>query len=256
VTFHQTLWLFGIGLIAGALNSVAGGGGFLCFPALLFVGIPPVNANATATLALWPATASAMAAYRGAMAGHRRVVLPLVVTGTIGGVLGAVLLLRTPQVTFMRMVPWLTLLATVLFALSRQVQKLIGSQSLQMYGPSRSRIAFAAVIQLIIATYLSFFGPGGGIIMLALFAVMGIVSIHTMNGLKMLLAGICTGVGVVTFIVAKTIFWMQAVPMLAGTMLGGYLGAWYAQKTPQQFIRWLVIVVGLVMTVYFFIKAW
>ncbi len=255
MTLYQALFLFSVAVAGGALNSVAGGGSFICFPALVFAGIPPVNANATNTLALWPGTAASTAAYRTELAGNSRMILPLIATGVVGGVIGAWLLLHTPQMTFMRMIPWLLLTATLLLAFSKQLAKRIGTQTLQMSGPSRRSVAIAACLQLLIATYIGFFGAGAGFVILALFAVMGLRNIHAMNGMKTLLVSICNGVALLAFILARAIYWPQALLMTAGAALGGYAGAWYAQKLPPQYVRWFAIACGAAMTVYFFVKT-
>ena len=254
MSLFQAGSLFAVSVLAGALNSVAGGGGFLCFPALLVGGVPPINANATTTLALWPGIAASATAYRGVLAGHRRMLLPFMITGVIGGGLGALILLKTPQNTFMRLVPWLMLLATLLLAFSRQLTLLIGAERLHVAGHSRRSLAIAAVIQLVIAMYLSYFGGGAGIAMMAVFAIMGVSSIHALNALKAVMAAVCSGIAVIAFIAAKAVFWPQAMLMIAGTVLGGYTGAWCAQKIPTHYVRAIAIAVGASMTVYFFLR--
>lgn len=249
----QAIFLFGVALAGGALNSVAGGGGFLCFPALIFTGMPAINANATNTAALWPGTAASTAAYRGEIAGYRRMMLPLVVTGITGGLVGAVVLLKTPQATFLRLVPWLLLVATLLLAFSPQVSRWIGRHASDT-GPSRKRVLLAALAQMVIAIYIGFFGAGAGILMLAMFAVMGLRNIHAMNGLKTLLATICNGVALLTFIVARAIVWPQALLMVCGATLGGYGGAWYAQRMNPRLVRYFAIFTGAAMTTYFFMR--
>ncbi|MFB3814823.1 MAG: sulfite exporter TauE/SafE family protein [Terriglobales bacterium] len=260
---HDALFLFCVAVVGGALNSVAGGGGFLCFPALIFTGMPPINANATNTAALWPGTAASTAAYRSEIAGHGHVMLPLIGTGIVGGLLGALVLLRTPQATFLKLVPWLLLTATLLLAFSGRINRRIGTYGRDLHEgpgaqtapPSRLRMAVAAVIQLAIGIYIGFFGAGAGILMMAMFAVLGVRSIHATNGLKTLLATVCNGVALVTFIIARAIVWPQAALMIVGASIGGYGGAWYAQKLPQRYVRGFAIVVGASMTVYFFVKT-
>src|SRR5205823_5881527 len=118
----HALLLFLAAVAAGAINSVAGGGGFIAFPALIFTGMPPIHANATNTAALWPGTVASTGAYRNVLSKqNRRLVLPLIGTGVVGGLIGAVVLLKTPPSTFMRLVPWLLLGATILFILSRRI---------------------------------------------------------------------------------------------------------------------------------------
>lgn len=256
MTFPHAAFLFAVALVAGVLNSVAGGGSFLSFPALIFTGMPPVNANATNTAALWPGTAASVAAYRQVISGHKREFLPLVLTGITGGLLGAVVLLRTPQATFLKMVPWLLLSATLLLTFSRHITRVLGP-FIPGKGdrPPRKAIVAGAAVQLCIAVYIGFFGAGAGILMMAMFAIMGVRSIHTINGLKTMLATVCNGVAIIAFIYARAIWWPQALLMLSGAALGGYGGAWYAQKLPAQFVRWFAIATGFGMTAWFFVKG-
>jgi uncharacterized protein len=250
----QATFLFFTAVAGGALNSVAGGGSFLCFPALVVTGMPPINANATNTAALWPGTAASVAAYRNVISGHRSIFLPLVITGTIGGLIGANILLHIPQATFMKMVPWLMLLATLLLAFSRQITAWVGTFINENGAPSRKAVAGGALVQLCIALYIGFFGAGAGILMMALLAIMGVRSIHTINGLKTMLGAICNGMALLMFVYARPIVWPQASLMLFGAILGGYGGAWYAQKLPPRFVRWFAISTGFAMTAYFFVR--
>ncbi len=249
------LFLFVAALVAGALNSVAGGGGFIAFPALIFTGMPPINANATNTAALWPGTVASTGAYRNVLhAEARRMVAPLVITGLLGGLLGALVLLHTPQTTFMRLVPWMMLSATLLFLFSSRITRWVRRRTEGIEQASRFGMALAMLVQFGLALYIGFFGAGAGIVMLAMFALMGIKSIHTMNGLKTLLASVCNGMALLTFIVAKAIVWPQAILMLIAAALGGYGGAWYAQKIAPEKVRVFAIVVGFAMSAYFFVR--
>lgn len=248
----QGTFLFFVAVAGGALNSVAGGGGFLCFPALVFTGMPPINANATNTAALWPGTAASVAAYRGVITGHRRILVPVAISGIIGGLIGANVLLRIPQATFMKMVPWLLLTATSLFVFSGPITRWTGRFIAQGGSPTRKAVIGGMIVQLCIALYIGFFGAGAGILMMALFAIMGVQSIHTINGLKTLLGTITNGMALLTFIFAGAIMWPQAALMIVGAAVGGYGGAWYAQKLPPRYVRWFAIATGFAMTAYFF----
>jgi uncharacterized protein len=255
VPLHHGLFLFVAALAAGALNSVAGGGGFIAFPALIFTGMPPINANATNTAALWPGTVASTGAYRRVLDGEaRRLILPLIATGLGGGVLGAVVLLKTPQQTFLHLVPWLLLSATLLFVFSGRITRWVRNRTEHLQNGSRLGKLAAALLQLFIALYIGYFGAGAGILMLAMFALMGVKSIHTMNGLKTLLASICNGMALLTFIVAGAVVWPQALLMIAGAATGGYAGAYYAQKLAPERVRQLVIVIGFGMSAYFFVR--
>ncbi len=250
---HATI-LFFAALVAGAINSVAGGGSFISFPALLFVGIPPVNANASNTVALWPGQVASIGAYRTQIRSLKlRTVLPLLITGIIGGVVGGWVLLITPQSTFMRLVPWLILIATVIFAMSGRVTRWVRRRT-----ASGEHHEFATgrgvVFQLFIAFYIGYFGAGAGILILAMLALLGMDEIHTMNALKALLTTVSNGVAMLLFIVSHAVYWPETILMVVASILGGYFGAYFAQKTKPENIRAIVIVIGVVLSIYYFAK--
>ncbi|MFZ1916291.1 MAG: sulfite exporter TauE/SafE family protein [Terriglobales bacterium] len=250
---HTIIFLFFAGALGGALNAVAGGGSFIAFPALLFTGVAPIAANATNTVALWVGVTASTGAYRKHLDLSRRVMIPLAVTSLIGGIAGAYLLLHTPPQTFLRVLPWLMLGATLLFLFGGRLAR---SHDGLAHDISTSALVFASVFELVVAVYGGYFGGGVGILNLAMLAIVGMTDIHAMNALKVVLGGIINGVAVITFIVAGAVVWKQGVVMIAGAILGGYLGAHYALKLPQAWIRVFVIVVGTGMTVYFFWRAY
>jgi uncharacterized membrane protein YfcA len=254
LTFATIAFLFLAGVLGGALNSVAGGGSFIAFPALLFTGVPPIPANATNTIALWTAAAASGGAYRNRLDVPRRVMVPLLTASLVGGLAGAFLLLKTPAHTFMRVLPWLTLGATLLFAFGK---KLAGSRgSIVEQDASSAALAGATAFQLAVAVYGGYFGGGMGIVMLAMLATLGMTDIHAMNALKSVMGFVINGVAVIAFVVARAIYWKQGIVMIVGGIAGGYLGAHYAQKMPQAWIRTFVVLVGTGMTVYFFWKSY
>lgn len=231
----------------------------MTFPTLLMTGMEPISANATNTLALWPGTVTSGAAYRSQLSKLKILMVPLGVCSLIGGIAGAWVLLHTSPKTFMKMVPWLMLLATTLLAFSNQASALIrrtvsGKKEAGSGLPSRRVVALGMLVQIVVATYIGFFGAGAGILMLATMALMGIRDIHAMNGLKVVNASIANGVAIVTFIIARAIHWPQALLMTFGAALGGYLGAWYAQRIHPAIVRWFAILTGAGMTIYFFIR--
>src|SRR5579862_3622218 len=217
----QGAFLFMAALVAGAINSVAGGGSFVSFPSLLFVGIPPVNANATNTVALWPGQPASVWAYRGELQHlSRRTVLPLTITGIVGGIAGAWVLLKTPQATFMGLVPWLLLIATVIFVLSGRIARWVRERTAQS-GHSEFATGRGVVLQLFIAFYIGYFGAGAGILILAMLALLGMDQIHTMNALKAWLTTVSNGVAAVLFAISPhTVYWPQAILMIVGAMMG------------------------------------
>jgi uncharacterized protein len=248
------IFLFVAGALGGALNSVAGGGSFIAFPALLFTGVPPIPANATNTIALWTAAAASGSAYRRKLDVPRRVMIPLLAASLVGGLAGAILLLKTPAQTFMHVLPWLTLGATLLFAFGK---KLAGNRiSVIEHETTGAALAGATLFQLCVAVYGGYFGGGMGIVMLAMLAVLGMTDVHAMNALKSVMGFVINGIAVVTFIVAHAVYWKQGIAMIAGGIAGGYLGAHYAMKMPSAWIRAFVVLVGAGMTVYFFWKAY
>jgi len=254
MTLPNAVLLFFAAGIAGTMNSVAGGGSFIAFPALLFTGVPPIPANATNTIALWTGAAASGGAYRKRLDVPRRVLIPLLAASLIGGLAGAVLLLHTPAHTFMRVLPWLTLGATLLFAFGRKLAG--GRKSAIAHEASGAALAGTTLFQLGVAIYGGYFGGGMGIVMLAMLAVLGMTNIHAMNALKSVMGSVINGVAVVTFIVAGAVYWKQGTVMIVGGIVGGYLGAHYAQKMPQVWIRTFVVLVGAGMTVYFFWKSY
>jgi uncharacterized membrane protein YfcA len=253
---QHPVFLFFAAFAAGVVNAIAGGGSFISFPALLFVGISPIVANATNTAAVWPGTVASTVAYRDEFTAEARRLLPsMTITGIIGGVLGAIILLKTPQTTFLRLVPWLLLGATLLFVFSGRLTKFVRGRA-GSGQKSHTRILFVGglFLELLISIYVGYFGAGVGILFLALLAVMGMEDVHAMNGMKTLLVSVVNGVALVTFIWARVIAWPQAVLMLVGAVVGGYGGALVAKKMNPQHVRWAIIVIGFSMSVYFFVR--
>jgi uncharacterized membrane protein YfcA len=254
LALHTILFLFAAGALGGALNAVAGGGSFIAFPALLFTGVAPIAANATNTVALWVGVTASTGAYRKHLDISRRVMIPLAVSSVIGGLAGAFLLLHTPAQTFLRVLPWLMLGATLLFTFGNRVTR--GAAGSIDHDASTSALAAATVFELVVAVYGGYFGGGVGIVNLAMLAVLGMTDIHAMNALKVVLGGIINGIAVITFILAGAVVWRQASVMIVGAVCGGYFAAHYAQKLPGAWIRTFVIVVGTGMTAYFFWKGY
>jgi hypothetical protein len=254
LTLQIAIFLFVAGALGGALNSVAGGGSFIAFPALLFTGVPPIPANATNTIALWTAAAASGGAYRNRLDVPRQVMIPLLAASLVGGLAGALLLLRTPAQTFMRVLPWLTLGATLLFAFGKKLAG--GRKSIIEHEATGAALAGATLFQLAVGIYGGYFGGGMGIVMLAMLAALGMTDIHAMNALKSVMGFVINGVAVVTFIAWRAVYWKEGIIMIAGGILGGYLGAYYALKVPQAWIRAFVVLVGTGMTLYFFWKSY
>lgn len=276
MAFANILILLLASVLGGTLNSVAGGGSFITFPTLIYIGVSPIQANATSTTGLWPASASATWALRKELAMQNRVLLLVLgIPSFIGGIGGAIVLLKTPQTTFTLLIPFLMLLATLLFAFSplvntrlrqrAEARKKRSAETVEISREEKSaeaaqtslpwiRLAGLASLQFVIAIYGGYFGGGIGILMLATLGLMGMENIHEMNAVKNTLAACINGLAVIVFILFGAIDWPSALVMVVGTIAGGFGGAYYARKLDPRLIRGFVILVGCVMTLYFFFK--
>ncbi|MDB5869957.1 MAG: putative rane transporter protein [Polaromonas sp.] len=246
------------GLAAGAVNSVAGGGTFFSFPALLAVGLPPVVANASNSVALWPGSLSGAWAYRQELARYRRYLLPMGIASFIGGAAGGLLLLAAGDARFAALIPWLLAFATLLFAFSPQLARALkrrradGAAALSAADASSGHGAGSPAgwfVQLLVAVYGGFFGAGMGILMMASLAIGGHEDVQHINALKNLLSAVIYSVTVITFVVAGAVSWPQTLVMLLAASLGGYWGARMARKIQGSWLRRLVIAVGGALTV-------
>lgn len=233
----------------GALNSFAGGGSFLTLPTLLLTGVGPIEANATSTVALWPGSAAAAVGYRRELPGEGAAWLWLGMPSLVGGVLGALLLVKTPPAVFLAVLPVLLLTATLVFTFGEAIQRRLPGRTHAM-----GRLP-TALAQLLVASYGGYFGGGMGLMLLAVLSLAGLSDIHRMNGVKSVLAVLINGVAVVTFVVAGKVAWDQAAVMIAAAMAGGFGGASWARRLDPRYMRRLVVAIGWVLTAYFFARA-
>ena len=246
--------IFFAGIAAGAINAIAGGGTLISFPALLWIGRDAIVANATNTVAIWPGSLAGAFGFRRELSTARRWLLLLIVPSIAGGVLGAWLLLRTPTTTFERIVPFLILGATILLALQETVTKKLGLVAKSHEKPAAGWLTFVLVFQFVVGVYGGYFGAGMGILMLAALGLIGMTDMHQMNGVKNVLAVFINGIAAVYFAVASAVAWSDVVIMMAGTILGGYLGARTARHFGRAFVRRAVVAIGVVMSVALFLK--
>lgn len=255
--FSQVIFLFLAAAVAGTLNAVAGGGSFVSFPALLFLRVPPVAANATNTVALWPGLAASTIAYLKRLNAPSRLLIPLIVTSLIGGWGGALLLLRTPQHTFLHLIPWLLLAGTLLFAFGNSIRTIAGKSAVvdDLQATSWAAVAVSSFVELLVAIYGGYFGAGIGFITLGMLTALGMRDIHAMGAIRTLLAATINAAAVLTFILAGAVLWRQCAVMIAGALAGGWFGAHYAQKADPRKVRAFVIGLGLAMSAYFFVAA-
>jgi uncharacterized membrane protein YfcA len=254
------LWLGFASFLAGAINSVAGGGSFLSFPALLSLGVLPIEANATNTVALWPGQFTSIAAYRSEWKGNRPLLLPLTLAAVLGGVAGAFLLLGTRQGVFLRLVPWLLLVAASIFALSGPLSSWLQQRALHSNtGAETERNVRSLRVPLFCATlvvslYIGYFGAGGGFLLLAALALAQVGDITQMNALKVVVTTLANGVAVLVFILHGKVIWHDCLLMMVTGAAGGYLGARNARRVNARLMRSLVTVIGFAMAGYFFWK--
>jgi uncharacterized protein len=245
---------FGAAFLAGAVNSVAGGGTLISFPVLVWLGLPSVVANATSTMGIWPGSVGSLWGFRRELRRADRVMLLLVPPSLVGGALGAFLLRRTSPAAFDHLVPFLILFATVLFALRGAVQRWLKSREAREHR-SRAWLVGAMLFQLAVGTYGGYFGAGASIIMLSALAILGMTDILEMNALTSLFAMCINGVAIVVFIAAGLIRWPFVLAMAAGALAGGYGAAGAARRVGAQVVRTFIIFVGGALTVIFFIRS-
>jgi len=255
--FSQAIFLFFAAVIGGTLNAVAGGGTFVTFPALLLTGVPAVQANATNTVALWPGLAASTGAYLKRLNVPRRLLVRLLLTSVVGGLVGALLLIKTPQHTFLHLVPWLLLGGTLLFAFGNSVRALAGKTAAvdDLRKISWGAITVTSVAELLVAIYGGYFGAGIGFITLGMLAALGMRDVHAMGAIRTLLAVVINAAAVLTFILAGAVLWPQCAVMIAGALIGGWFGAHYAQKADPRKVRLVVIAVGVAMSAYYFVTV-
>jgi uncharacterized membrane protein YfcA len=249
VTTFQAVFVAGSAAVAGVMNAVAGGGTLLSFPALLLVGLSPVVANATSTVALWPGQISSVWAYRSHIGEERSRALLLGVPALLGGAIGSALLLALPESSFAAIVPWLILFACLLLALQGPIKKVVAGRA------TGNHPAILWGIQLVISIYGGYFGAGIGILMLAAMGILISSSMQHANALKVLLALLTNGIACVLFVASGKVDFRVAGLMVVASLLGGWVGAHLAKRLSPAGMRGFAIVVGLVAAAKFFLKV-
>jgi uncharacterized membrane protein YfcA len=251
VTSLQILLLVLAGFAAGTVNAVAGGGSFFTFAALVFGGLPALDANATSAVALTPSNVAIVVGYRAELRKYFREMLPFLVLGAIGAAVGAWLLIAIGDEGFRPTVPWLLLVATVLFALSTRINRLIAPFAASSTVAAR----FAALLSMaIVSVYGGFFGAGMGIMMLAALASIESGDFHKSNAIKNVVAFVVQVVSAGLLIAGGLIHWPHAFITMAASIAGGYLGVGIARRVPEHIIRAVVVTVGAALTVVFFLR--
>ena len=244
---------FGAAFLAGAINSVAGGGTLVSFPALIWLGLNSVAANATSTVAIWPGTVGSIWGYRRELRDAEPRFRVLIVPSLIGGITGALLLKWTTPAFFDKLVPFLILFATLLFMAQDPVQRMMKTAS-EGSRQSTKWLVGALLFQLAVGIYGGYFGAGIGILMLAALSILGLKDIHEMNGLKVVFGGSINGIAAAYFIWAHMVYWPDVLIMAVGAILGGFGGAGTARKLGRTAVRRIVIAIGFGMAISLFVK--
>jgi uncharacterized membrane protein YfcA len=240
----------GAAAVAGAINSAAGGGSFISFPTLVFLGMPPIAANATNTAAMWIGQAGSIRGFREDMVRPTPRFIAVMIVSALGGLAGALLLLHTPVHAFNVIIPWLLLFSTLVFALSPFILKL------RKLSGGVEDVSWVSTVPLfIVAVYGGYFGGGQGLVLLAYFALIGMTNLRKMNALKSVLAFINNGVPVIPFVFAHELAWDVAVAMCIGATLGGYYGALIVRRVPPLAMRIAIVAVGALTTAAFFLRS-
>jgi uncharacterized membrane protein YfcA len=252
---YEYAWLVLCAFLAGIINSVAGGGGFLAFPSLMAAGIAPVQANATNTVALWPGQFTSIAGYRRELLLHTRLILPCVLAAGVGGTAGAWVLLHTAQGAFFKLIPWLFLLGAVMFSISGPVNRAMQRRNEHRQGKEKHlHPLWLGVILTVVCFYIGYFGAGAGFITMTVLSLFGVSKLAEINALKVITTTVANGVAVIAFIVGRAVEWHYCVAMMVACAIGGYVGAHNSRKISDRVLRPIIICFGFVVAGYFFWK--
>ncbi len=244
------VWLVAASTIAGVMNAMAGGGSFLSFPAMLGMGVLPVQANATNTVALWPGQLTSLATLRKDV---RKDLLPTIAaTCLLGGVSGAEVLLHTRQRTFLHLIPWLILGGTVIFGLSGPVSKWLRKRARHVGGEPPIPRFWLACSLFPVCFYIGYFGAGGGFVVMTILALFGMERMHALNATKVVAATLSNLCAIITFIMKGAIVWHYCVVSMVFAALGGWVGARFARRVNGEVLRAIVVVTGTLIATYFF----
>jgi uncharacterized membrane protein YfcA len=242
--------LAGAGFVAGAMNAVAGGGTFVTLPALTLAGLPPTIANASSTVALFPGTLASSWAYRHDVRPLEGVsTAALLALSLAGGLIGALLLLSTPERAFTRIIPWLLLAATIALASGARLGRALRALRLRM----GRRSLFVA--QFLLGVYGGYFGGAVGLMMLAVWTVFTAVELRSVTPLRVLMVAAANGVAVMCFALSGSIRWRETLVAMVGGIAGGYLGAHAGRRLPAPVVRALILAITIATTATFFLRA-
>lgn len=256
-SFHSIdwrwLWLSVAAFLAGVLNAVAGGGSFLLFPAMLGMKMLPVQANATNTVALWPGQLTSVAAYREDIRKNLRLALPMGLAGLLGGTAGALVLLNTPQTTFLHLVPWLLLVAATIFALTGPVSRWLARRKAAASNAAHPpQLLYVSLATAIVCFYIGYFGAGAGFLLITLLSLFGFQDLNEINALKVVSTTMANGVAFLIFVIGRQVEWHYCLLAMVTCAIGGYTSARFARMVPQPVLRGIVIFIGFSMAAWFF----
>jgi uncharacterized membrane protein YfcA len=241
---------FSAGMAAGAMNALAGGGSFVSLPALIAAGVPPVQANTSSTVALFPGGLASAWAYRDGLTSIHTVSLrALLATTLCGGLAGAILLLRTSSAAFTFVLPWLLLIASVALAFGRRI-----GEALRARWHIHAHAVLA--IQFALGVYGGYFGGAVGIMMIAIWGLLDNRDLKHLNAPRTLLVSAANAVAVLAFILANAVRWPETLTMLVGALIGGYGGAHIGRRAPPRIIRAITLLATSCITLAFFVKTY
>jgi len=240
--------------LGGLVNSVAGGGGFIAFPALLHAGLLPIEANATGTVALWPGQFTSIAGYREEVRKNLRLVVPVALVAIVGGFAGAYTLLHNSQSSFLHLVPYLFLMGAITFAISGSVSRAI-KRRIEQHGPGHIHVALIPLLALLlcICYYIGYFGAGAGLLTMAALAFCGVERLTEINALKVIITTVANGIAVITFVIHGAVEWRFCWYMMIACAIGGYTGARNARRISDKILRPIIIALGFAVAIYFFL---
>ncbi|HEX4286477.1 MAG TPA: sulfite exporter TauE/SafE family protein [Terracidiphilus sp.] len=248
------VWLGVAAFLGGLLNAVAGGGSFLLFPALLGMKMLPIQANATNTVALWPGQLTSIAAYRADIRKNMHLAFLMGIAGFIGGTAGAIVLLITPQRTFLHLVPWLLLIAASIFAASGPMSRWLERRKRSIARPAEPKRLPVFLFTIAVCFYIGYFGAGAGFLIITLLSLFGFQDLNEINALKVVSTTAANGIAFVLFVLNGQVVWKYCLAAMVTAAVGGYTSASMARRIPQRALRALVVCVGLGMAAWFFWK--
>lgn len=257
ITLGYFFFLAGAAFLGGLVNSVAGGGGFIAFPALLKAGLLPIQANATNTVALWPGQFTSIAGYREDLKKNLRLVLPVMIVAAVGGLAGSLTLLHGSQHAFLRLVPYLFLLGATSFALSGPIRRRMQRQIMEstQHPERHRRVALVPLLLSLLAItyYIGYFGAGAGLLTMSALSLCGVERIAEINALKTVITTTANAVACIAFIIGAAVEWRYCWMMMIACAIGGYVGARNARRISDRILRPFIIALGFGLAIFFFL---